>query len=283
MDARVVRWRWWAGLALGLIAALTFAAIRPSAALADNNPPNVNGLSANQATLALQNWDKTVVITFVPALDQLPPSLGPDDALVYASHVILPPLDFKPPTPLPPEFELDLGAAVPDLTGLTPSDVDSRLNPLEFKGVPSPDGFQPDWVVQAQRPEAGTVLPFGSAVTVVLAPASVLPSTPNLSTTPVAPPPPPPPPPPRRFDPVLVGEVGGGSLAALLLIALVTTSSLRRSRRRRRPPPVEQVEARPHAGPIQPPELVSSLPSLSVRLEPRPNPGAVVFHEEVPK
>jgi hypothetical protein len=281
MDARVVRWRWWSGLALGLIAALALVTARPSAALADNDPPNVNGLSANEAALALQNWDKTVVVTFVPPLDQLPPSLDPDSALVYASHLILPPLDVKPPTPLPPEVELDLGAAVPDLTGLTPSDVDSQLNPLEFKGVPTPDGFQPDWVVQAQRPEAGTVLPFGSVVTEVLAPASVLPSTPSQTTTP-PPPPPPPAPAQRRFDPVLVAEVGGGSVAGLLLVALVTTSSLRRRSRRRRPAPVEQVEARPHAGPVKPPELVSALPSLSVRLEPRPNPGAVVFHEEVP-
>ncbi|MGE5156282.1 MAG: hypothetical protein ACM3JP_02170 [Betaproteobacteria bacterium] len=272
MDGQVSQRRWWAGLAVSLVAAMALALTGPAPAAAADDPPNIDGLTVDQATTALQNWNKSVVITFVPALDKVPPSLGPDAVLVYASHLI--PQTFRPAFVPPPQVEVDLGTPLPDLTGRTPSAVDSLLAPVEMTANPLPVGFQPDWVVRNQRPEAGTIMPFGSRITVVL----VAPTAPSVTATPLIPPSPPP---RRRISPALVAAVGGGSLALLALAALLTTSSLRR--RRRRLGPLQRVEARPHAGPVIGPHLYSPMPGLSVRLEARSNPGPVVFHEEVPR
>jgi hypothetical protein len=272
MDGQVRRRRWGAALALGLVAAVTLSVTGPTAAAAADDPPDVVGLTVDQATAALQNWNKSVVIMFVPSLDTVPPSLGPEAVLVYASHLI--PQTFRPSVVVPPQVEVDLGTPLPDLTGLTSSAVDNLLTPLQLKADTLPPDFQPDWVVRTQRPPASTIVPFGSLVTVLLAapPPVTASPTPVIITEPPRP----------RVDPVLVAAVGGGSLALLLMVALVTTGSLRRRRRRRSPPP-EQVEARAHAGAVSGPHLYSPVPGLSVRLEPRPNPGAVVFHEEVPR
>jgi hypothetical protein len=228
------------------------------------------GDNVDQAESALFAWDKTVIINFVPSLKELPPGFTPQNVLVASSH-LLPPASIDA---APPQVEVDLGTVMPDLIGMTPTAVIDTLDPLEVKAEMLPRLVPPEFVVSVQRPPAGTIVAFGSLVTVVLvAPVLVttLPPTTPPPTTPVVVATPP----NSGVDPVLVAAVGGGSAALLVLIGLVSLTSLRRRARRRRSAPPQRVEVHGYPGHVVGPSITANGPALSIRLEPRSDPGTV--------
>jgi hypothetical protein len=247
--------------------------LAPVAAAADN-PPDIVGDTVDQAESTLLAWHQKVIIVWDPDLKQLPPSVSPDSVLVASTT------DLPAPDADHPSVEVDLGTALPDLTGLSETEVDAKLNPLDMKAEILPHGRQPGWTASVQRPPAGTIVAFGSTVSVVL--AAPLP-TPTSEPPPPSPPPrsaPPVPPPRSGFDPRLVAAVGGGSTALLLLVVLVSVSSVRRGRRRRQPAPSQRIEAHGYPGQVVGPTISANAPDLSVRVEPRSDPGTVTVVQE---
>jgi hypothetical protein len=272
MQVRVVAgWRRW--LIAAAVAVLAVMVAAPVPAWADDLPP-LTGLTVPEAEKTLQAWNQAVEIDFVPALTDLPPNLDPALVLVAGAVQIHNPKVDAANIPL---VEVDLGARVPDLTGLTLSGVNQALGPLEMKSESRE--ADPDWVVQLQRPAAGEVARFGSVIFVLLAP-------PLVTTPPPTSAPPPPPTtsapiaePTTRFDPTLVAAVAGGGLLGLLLLAALATTAVRRGRRARRPVPTERVEAYGYPGVTAPPELVELAAPVSVRLEPRHSPATITVDE----
>jgi hypothetical protein len=256
---------------LATVAVVTAAVLcAPTVAAAADDPPTLVGDTVSQAEAALIAWDKTVIIDFVPSLKELPPGFTPDNVLVASSH-LLPPVAIDTTGP---QVEVDLGTVMPDLTGLTPVAVIDTLDPLEIKAEMLPRLIPPESVVSVQRPPAGTIVAFGSLVTVVLA-APVLATTPPPTTEPPTTPAVVATPPNSGVDPVLVAAVGGGSAALLVLIALVSLTSLRRRARRRRAALPERVEVHGYPGQVVGPTITANGPTLSVRLDPRSDPGTV--------
>ncbi len=247
---------------------LTVAATPAMAWAAD--PPDITGFTVDQAETALRNWDKTVVITYVPSLRDLPDGYTRDTVLVASS------LWVKTPgvAAVAPLVRVDLGATLPDLTSLTALDASRSVAPMQLKTDGLPRDAQSDWVVVGQRPAAGTVVAFGSLVTLILTAPSPAATTPPVTTPPVIVTPP-----GRRADPLLVAAVAGGSGLLLVLAALATTSTMRRRRRRRRDPAPEHIEARGHPGHVVGPHIAASAPSVSVRLEPRSSLGTITLEE----
>jgi hypothetical protein len=134
---------------LAVLAATTLAVLLAPVAAAADDPPDIVGDTVDQAEGALLAWHQKVIIVWTPDLKQPPPSVSPDSVLV-ASTKALPAPDADHP-----RVEVDLGTAPPDLTGLTETAVEARLNPLDMKADILPDGRQPHWTVSVQRPPAG--------------------------------------------------------------------------------------------------------------------------------
>lgn len=233
------------------------------AAFAVDDPPDVRGLSPAAAQQAVLNWDKSAVISFSPALSELPP--GTDASTVVAVRAI---------RASQPQFTaaaapvvIDLGTVVPDLAGDTRTTASDELARHGLRLAARPVDAPPDWLVDGQEVAPGTVVGFRGPVAVFLV-------APVVVTTP-----PRPVPPARPSIGPRVALVAGSSAAAVVLLALLGVVALRRTRRRRQPPRLERVEARPHAGQLIGPDLIERETgpgrpgTVGVRLEPRYDPG----------
>lgn len=258
---------------LVVVAALVVL-VGPAPAWARVDPPDVRGLSIPAAQQALQAWDKSVIITFVPALEQLPQ--GTDLSTVVASRrTWLNPVTIDPQ---PPQVEVILGTYVPDLRDLTRAQAVEALRTRGLRLAAEPAQAPDSWVVSAQRPAPGTLVEFRPPVTVALR-APVTPSA-TPAVTPAATPGPDPDPGGGLFTPELVLAVGGSGLGLGLLILVAALSLRRAGLRRAAPPPANNVEVRGYAGQVVGPELSEGGVSLSVRLEPHHDPGTLTLEEE---
>jgi hypothetical protein len=157
-----------------------------------------------------------------------------------------------------PQVRLTLGTTVPDLSGSTPQQASRVLaaRGLTLRTDPAQAGA--DWIVSAQRVAPGTIVEFGLAVGATFTP---LPSQPPW---------------------LLIAVAAGGGLV-LLLLAVALVRAIRRPRRPRRPPaPKELIQVRSHPGTVIGPDLDELGTSVSVRLEPRYDPGTFTL-EEAPR
>lgn len=227
--------RWLRTAAVTCVLAVA-AIVVPSPVWAQDEPPDVRGLPVTEATTQLERWNKAVFFIYEP-----PPDSGLE---VDPSEVVVARMQWRGTlgaASARPVVTLVLGRRVPDLTGMTRQQAEAAIDGLEFVLVANP--APADWLVDSQRPEAGTIVEFTPAntVTVSLAdPAGSVPEDPWWRQ-------------PAAF------VVGGSSLAALALLVLLGTAAVRRARRRQRrrqAPPVERIEVRVIPGPVVGPELV---------------------------
>jgi hypothetical protein len=256
------------------------AAQAATAGLADRrapDPPDIVGYTVPEAEKALLAWNPNVSIDYVPSLKELPAGFTVDTVLVASSHLA----SAADLTAHNPRVVVNLGTKVPDLNGMTTVDAEKALAAVDMQSAAGRLRLAPDWVVVGQRPAAGRVAPFGSLVTLLeTAPPGAVTTPSGLPAIPpiVAPPPPAP-----RLSLVAVSAIAGGSLLLLILAVLALASLARASRRRRRAAPAERVEVYGFPGQVVGPCLTVLSPggtspvdrSVSVRLEPHPDPGAV--------
>jgi len=236
-------------------------------AFAANDPPDVRGLSPAAAKQALLAWDKSAVISFAPALADLPPGTDPSTVVALRATRASQPQFAAAASPV----VVELGTAVPELTGDTLATATDELARHGLRPAARPVDAAPDWLVNGQEVAPGTLVGFRAPVAVFLvAPVGV--------TTP-------PPAAPAPSNGPRIVLVAGSSAGALVLLALLATLALRRTRRRRRRPPLERVEARAHPGQLIGPELIERDPgpgrpgTVGVRLEPRYDPGTFRIEE----
>ncbi len=251
----------------GLVAAVVTALAAAGPAWAAD-PPDVTGLSIPAAQQALTAWDKAVVLTYVPSLKELPAGLNPA-AVVVASSRWLNPVTIDPE---PPNVEVDLGTAVPDLTGVARARVPEILAPLGLAVTADPDTAGPDWVVTNQRPAGGIIVRLGFPVTLFFAPpaATVTPDPTSTVEPPVT----------GGSRLVLIAAIAGTSALAVAILGVVGVSSLRRRARRGRRPP-EQIEVHGFPGQVLGPQLTEADPAatVSIRLLPHHDVAAVTLEE----
>jgi hypothetical protein len=223
----------------------------PGTAWADD-PPDVRGLSVTQARAKLTAWNDSVVVQVLP--QQLPAGVDQSTVVVATSTWLN--RSAQPGTAVVrPQVRLTLGTTVPDLSGSTPQQASRVLaaRGLTLRMDPAQAGA--DWIVSAQRPAPGTIVEFGLAVGATFTP------------------------PPSRPPWLLIGLVGGG----LLVLLLLTVALVRAIRRPRRPrTPRELIQVRSHPGTVIGPDLDELGTSVSVRLEPRYDPGTFTL-EEAPR
>jgi hypothetical protein len=209
-------------------------------------PPDVTGLTIAAAKAALRQWRDDATIVYSPPLEQLPPGVDQSTVVVLRSAELPIPSNSKSPRIL-----LELGAAVPDLVGLSRAEAQAALVPLGL--VMEADTTAPDnWVVQLTKPAVGQLVPFGTPVTVILVAPPVRPTTE--------------PPVPRPTSVPTAAVVGAGGLLLLLLVA-GSTLALRRSRTRAPVTTVPpHIDVRGHHGEVIAPEVRSVGPDLSLRV-----------------
>jgi hypothetical protein len=165
--------------------------------------------------------------------------------------------------PEPPRILLHLGAAVPDLTGLT---ADQAAEALTARGLgmrTAPEGTDETWTVGSQRPAEGTLIQIGATVFVALEQADVVvPAEPSDDT---------------EGRPTTRDLVAAG-VAVLILFVIVAIALTIRGRRSR------AVSGPNGTSGIQAPNLrvteSQPAPGITVRLEPRHDPGTVTVKEK---
>jgi hypothetical protein len=211
-----------AGLVMAAPASAAPAAGPLNVQRAPNDPPDVHGLNIADTRKVLQSWNKGVVIIFDPDLRKLPQ--GATEENVVASRDTL----VTQSTQTPQEFAaangprvlVTLGAVMPDLKGLGPSQAQTVLANRGLTLDPTPDRPPSAWVVTGQAYPPGSVVEFSAPVPAAFGP-------------PAAPPPPPPPPGPKVSLPVAIA-IGAGALLLLVLLTTLLVRSARRSRTKKR-------------------------------------------------
>jgi PASTA domain len=155
-----------AALALTLITLLTSLLVAPPATAAPD-VPNVVGMSATQAELALQTWNPKIVIAIEPydltnqaIVPQdgftLPAGLNLDLFTVAAQQAPFRAQAFVA-APGNPVIDLGLTVSVPDLTNLTGDAAQTLLNSEALALVAADRTFTTD-VITGQVPAAGTLV-----------------------------------------------------------------------------------------------------------------------------
>ncbi len=216
------------------------------------DPPDVRGLSVDDARKALQQWNRSVVIQLVP--ERMPAGVDESTVVVTSSTLLNPPSS-PSITVQRPVMRLSLGSRVPDLTGMTSAAAAQALVTRGLRLVPPSPRPEPTWVVSAQQVPPGTIVEFGATVTATFAAPETGP--PTL---------------------VLVGAAG----LVLLLLALATAVGVRASRRRarrRRDRLAAGVRLETHSGQVVGPELTEHAGTVSVRLEPHHDRGTLRMEE----
>jgi hypothetical protein len=249
------------GTALGALA-------WPSAAWAVADPPDVRGLAVDTAQKALVGWDEGVIVTLNPGLDTIPPAVDPSNLVVVASQWLNP----TPIDPEPPRIVLDLGVAVPDLTGRT---VDEARQALAVRGLTwqeTPAPTDATWVVRNQRPGGGILARLGSNVFLFLEQPQQPTPEPERSAAPLQPTAAPAA--PDRGVPAAAVVVAGGGLALLVVIVLAALAL-----RGRRPKPARTGTPAGGGAPGLQPSESHPAPGVTVRLEPRYDPGTLAVEE----
>jgi PASTA domain len=216
------------------------------------DPPDVRGLSVDDARKALQAWNPNVVIQRVP--ERLPSGVDESTVVVATSTLVNQPSSPNV-TVIRPVVRLTLGTRVPDLTGMTSAAAAQALAARGLRlGRPSPQP-DPTWVVTTQQVPPGSIVEFGLTVAATFGAPETGP--PTL---------------------VLIGAAG----LALLLLALATTLGIRASRRRarrRRDRLAAAVRVETHPGQVIGPDLTEHTGTVSVRLAPHHDPGTVNMEE----
>jgi len=222
------------------------------ASVARDDPPDVRGLSVDDARKVLQAWNRTVVIQVVPA--RLPAGVDESTVVVATSTLIS-----QPTSPnvaaKEPVVRLTLGTRVPDLTGMTPTEATRALEERGLRlAAPTPQ-TEPTWVVTTQQVPPGSIVEFGLPVAATFAAPET--SRPTI---------------------VLVSAAGLALLLLLLATALVIRASRRRTRRRRERL-AAGVRLETHPGQVVGPDLTEQTGAVSVRLEPHHDRGTLRTEE----
>ncbi len=216
------------------------------------DPPDVRGLSVDDARKALQAWNRNVAIQVLP--ERLPAGVDESTVVVISSTLLNAPSS-PSITVQRPVMRLSLGSRVPDLTGMTTAEAAQALVTRGLRLSPPSPRPEPTWVVSAQQLPPGTIVEFGAPVSATF----VAPETgpPNL---------------------VLVGAAGLLLLLLVLAIALSIRASRRRARRRR-DRLAAAVRLQTHPGQVVGPELTEHAGTVSVRLEPHHDRGTLRMEE----
>jgi beta-lactam-binding protein with PASTA domain len=133
-------------------------------------PPNVVGLTLPEArTLIEQQWYPKSTSTFafkvtVQSTGNIPEEVPESKVFVLSQTVVLPQKDTSGANPKA-VISLTVGSAVPDLVGHTLKEAQGLLDAVGLRIKATGDGS-----VVRQSPGAGRMVPFGTLVTVVLAP-----------------------------------------------------------------------------------------------------------------
>jgi hypothetical protein len=216
------------------------------------DPPDVRGLSVDDARKALQAWNRSVVIQVVP--ERLPAGVN-ESTVVVASSTLLNPPSSPSITVQRTVMRLSLGSRVPDLIGMTSAAAAQALVTRGLRLAPPSPRPEPTWAVSAQQVPPGTIVEFGATVAATFAA-------------------------PETRPPTLV-LVGGAGLV-LLLLGLATALAIRASRRRarrRRDRLAAAVRLETHPGQVVGPELTEHAGTVSVRLEPHHDRGTLRMEE----
>ena len=248
--------------ALAMSAPLIGAA--PAGARAED-PPNVIGLSISDSRSELQNWNKAVVIAYLPPLESLPAGVDPSSVVVARSEWVN---QVITTAALRPQFRLTLGSVIPDLSGLTRDQAADAIETRGLKFSVSSGPGQPDAVVASQDPRPQSIVEFGLGVTVALSAVDEG----GMSTNTV----------------VLIAAGSGLGLGLLILIGVLTARRV--GRRRRTPTAPEHIEVRAYHGQVVGPGLTEPGPgaalaggdqrgTFAVRLEPHYDPGTFTLEE----
>jgi beta-lactam-binding protein with PASTA domain len=254
---------------LGVLAA-------PGAAWAAD-PPDVRGLSVPDARARLTAWNDSVVLQILP---QQPPPGVDQSTVVVATSTWLNPSAQPGAAVVRPQVRLTLGAAVPSLSGSTPADATRVLAARGLTLRVDPAQAGPDWIVTRQRVAPGTIVEFGVAVGATFTA------------------------PPGHPPWTLIAVAGGGGLLVIGLVALLVRLARRPKTPKtpKTPPPTtpkpqqsqqsqrtqktraskESIVVRTHTGTVIGPDLDELGTSVSVRLEPRYDPGTFTL-EEAPR
>jgi beta-lactam-binding protein with PASTA domain len=216
------------------------------------DPPDVRGLSVSEAKTRLTAWNDSVTVQLVP--QSLPAGVD-QSTVVVATATWLNPGAQPGVAVVRPVVRLTLGAGVPDLSGSTQAAATRVLAARGLTLRADPAQVGPEWTVTGQTLAAGTIVDFGQSVGATFAaPPSARPWT-------------------------VVALIGGG---ALLVLALLVLLLVRVVRRRPTAPSGPSIEVRAQNGTVIGPDLDELGPSVSVRLEPRYDPGTFTL-EEVPR
>jgi hypothetical protein len=219
-------------------------------------PPDVRGLSVDDARARLVAWNQSVTIQVLPT--SLPAGVDPSTVVVAASTWLNPVAVGA--TVVRPQVRLTLGPRVPDLIGLTQTQAVDALVARGLRLRSEPAQPAADWVVTAQRAPGGTIVEFGLTITATFAEPEPEPETTTDRT-------------------VLVAVAAGGVVALLVLLAGLLLLRSRSRRRRPRPPAMETIEVRGHPGQVIGPELSEPGASVSIRLEAHADAGTLTVEE----
>jgi PASTA domain len=214
------------------------------------DPPDVRGLSVDDARNALQAWNRTVVIQVVP---ELMPSGVDESTVVVATATLLNPPSSPNVTAIRPVMRLALGSSVPDLTGMTPAEAVQALAARGLRLAPPSPQPQPSWVVTTQHVQPGVIVEFGVPVAATFA----APDT----------------------GPPMILLLGAAGVVLLALATLLGIRTSRRRTRRRRARLAAAVRLETHPGQVVGPDVTEHDTTVSVRLAPHHDRGTLSTEE----
>ena len=241
------------GVALAASALATPALAAPAVAQsAREDPPDVRGLSVEDARRALQAWDRNVLIQVLP--ERLPSGVD-ESTVVVANFTVL----NEPTSPNVsvnrPVVRLSRGTRVPDLAGMTPAAATQALAARGLRLGPPPAETQPTWVVTAQRVPPGSIVEFGLTVGATFAAPDAGPPM------------------------VLLVSAAGLLLLLLVLATVLVVRGSRRRTRRRQDGLAAAVRLETHPGQVVGPDLTEHAATVSVRLAPHLDRGTLSTEE----
>jgi hypothetical protein len=282
--------------------------------------PDVVGLNGGQAQAKLLDWYPVVLITTQPSADTVPAGTDLTQAFVTEQQLLNPEsLDVDKRQTDPPQVRLTVRPKVPNLVGMTLDQAQAAvtarglvlatnpgpLPPAALGGSPNTGSPRSTVLVQAQQPDPGATVAFGTTVTVVPAkpaapraspsPRTIRSPTPRTNSSPSPPrrstPSPTPTPTPSlvvvapwRITPTALAS-STLLLSAVLVLLLLVLLALANTRPHPRtvtgqaegvtPTPATpshprsasgRVRLRPTAGSPHPPVLVEQNPSIGLNL-----------------
>jgi len=219
---------------------------------AREDPPDVRGLSVEDARKALQAWDRNVLIQVLP--ERLPSGVDESTVVVVTSTLLNQPSSPNV-TVNRPVVRLSRGTRVPDLAGMTPSAATQALTARGLRLGPPSAQTQPTWVVTTQQVPPGSIVEFGLTVGATFA---------------------------APDDGLPMALLAGAAGLAFLLLALAATLGIRGSRRRarrRQDRLAAAVRLETHPGQVVGPDLTEHTATVSVRLEPHLDRGTLSTEE----